>query len=246
MTMDTVGYIHSYETGGAVDGPGVRFVLFMNGCQMRCQYCHNPDTWAMKGGKKQTLAQTVDDIGKYARFMSRTGGLTISGGEPLMQPEFVGALMTQVKQRHNLHIALDTNGALAWSLPDSWFDPVDLLLLDIKHIDPEKHRKLTLTEVQPVLNAAIRFARMGKKIWMRYVLVPGWSDDMDDVERMADFVAGLGNVERVEILPFHNMAQFKWEAMSGAKYQLADTPAPTPEVEHRVQQQFASRGLLVA
>ena len=241
-----IGYIHSYETGGAVDGPGVRFVLFMNGCQMRCQYCHNPDTWAMKGGKKQTVAQTVADIGKYARFMARTGGLTISGGEPLMQADFVGAVIRQVKQRYNLHVAVDTNGALALPLKNAWFDPVDLVLLDIKHIDPKKHSKLTLTDLSPVLDTARRLARIQKPVWMRYVLVPGLSDDYDDVEQMADFVAGLGNVERVEVLPFHNMAAFKWEAMAGSKYALAHTPAPTQDVEDRVRQQFAGRGLLVA
>ena len=246
MTNEPIfGYVHSYETGGAVDGPGVRFVLFMNGCQMRCQYCHNPDTWGMKGGKRQTVEQTVEDIGKYARFMKRTGGLTISGGEPLMQADFVGAVVRQVKEQFDLHVAIDTNGALAVDLPDAWFDPVDLLLLDIKHIDPEKHKALTVTELAPVLETARRLARMGKPIWMRYVLVPGWSDDYDDVERMADFVGSLGNVERVEVLPFHNMASFKWEAMAGTKYRLADTPSPTPEVEQRVQQQFARRGLLV-
>ena len=242
---DITGYIHSYETGGAVDGPGVRFVLFLNGCQMRCLYCHNPDTWAMKGGKLQTVEQTVTDIGKYAKFLNRSGGLTISGGEPLMQPEFVAAIVRQVKQRYGMHVAIDTNGALATALPDDWFDPMDLFLLDIKHIDPQKHQELTYTELAPVLETAQRLARLKKSIWMRYVLVPGFSDDFDDVERMADFVGGLGNVEMVEVLPFHNMAAFKWEAMAKTKYRLGETPPPSQELELRVRQQFEQRGLRV-
>ncbi len=239
------GYVHSYETGGAVDGPGVRFVLFMNGCQMRCRYCHNPDTWKMKGGKQQTVDQTVADIGKYARFLKFAGGLTVSGGEPLMQADFVGAVIEEVKHRYGLHVALDTNGSFAGGLPDAWFDPVDLVLLDIKHIDADKHRDLTATELRPVLDTARRLSWLGKPIWMRYVLVPGWTDDYDHVERMADFVASLGSVERVEVLPFHNMAAYKWEAMAGNPYRLADTPSPSQEVEQRVQQQFARRGLQV-
>ncbi len=228
-----------------MDGPGVRFVLFMNGCQMRCQYCHNPDTWKLKSGQEKSAAEAVADIGKYARFLKYVGGLTISGGEPLMQADFVGTVMRRVKQAYGLHIALDTNGAFAGTVPDEWFDPVDLVLLDIKQINPARHRELTATELQPVLDAAQRLARLGKPLWIRYVLVPGWTDGFDDVEHLADFVATLSTVERVEVLPFHNMAAYKWEAMAGGRYQLADTPAPNPEMEHRVRQQFLRRGLQV-
>ncbi|MDE2624349.1 MAG: pyruvate formate lyase-activating protein [Betaproteobacteria bacterium] len=240
------GYVHSYETGGAVDGPGVRFVLFMNGCQMRCQYCHNPDTWKEKAGRLQTVAQTAADIGKYAPFLQAAGGLTISGGEPLLQAGFVGALARRVKDEHGLHVALDTNGAFAGRLPDRWFDPVDLVLLDLKHIDPARHQALTATPLAPVLESAQRLARMGMPLWIRYVLVPGWTDDEAHVERMADFVARLPTVERVEVLPFHNMAAYKWEAMAGSRYALADTPSPTLEAEARVRACFAARGLETA
>ncbi len=240
-----LGFIHSYETGGAVDGPGMRFVLFMNGCQMRCQYCHNPDTWKMKGGRPRSLDTVVQDIGKYASFLRLAGGLTISGGEPLMQADFVGALMRRIKTEYGLHVALDSNGALANSVPDAWFDPVDLVLLDIKHSDPARHRALTATALQPVLDTARRLSWMGKPLWIRYVLVPGWTDDYDTVERLADFVAGLGSVERVEVLPFHNMAAFKWERLAGSPYLLTDTQAPSLEMEQRVQQQFFRRGLQV-
>ncbi len=244
--QEAMGFIHSYETGWAVDGPGMRFVLFMNGCQMRCQYCHNPDTWKMKGGRPMPLDEVVRDIGKYASFLRFAGGRTSSGGEPLVQAEFVGALMRRVKAEYGRHVALDTNGALGHTVGDAWFDPVDLVLLDIKHSDPERHRELTATALPPVLETARRLSWMGKPLWLRYVLVPGWTDDYDAVERLADFAAGLGSVARVEVLPFHNMAAFKWERLSGSTYLLADTPAPSLEMEQRVQQQFARRGLQVA
>ncbi len=246
MNLDHVeGYIHSYETGGAVDGPGVRFVLFMNGCQMRCQYCHNPDTWKMKGGQKKTVDQVAADIGKYAPFLRSTGGLTISGGEPLMQAAFVGALIRKVKADYGLHVCLDTNGSLGADVSDDWFEAVDLVLLDIKLIDPVKHLTLTGTALQPVLTTAQRLSWLGRPLWIRYVLVPGWTDDVEDVERMAQFVAGLGTVQRVEVLPFHNMAAYKWESLSGDRYLLSDTPAPSKDLEKRVCQQFARRGLWV-
>ena len=246
VKAEPLGFIHSYETGGAVDGPGMRFVLFMNGCQMRCQYCHNPDTWKMKAGRRRSLDAVVLDIGKYAPFLRLAGGLTISGGEPLVQADFVGALMRRIKTEYGLHVALDTNGALANLVPDAWFDPVDLVLLDIKHSDPTRHRELTATALQPVLETARRLSWMGKPLWIRYVLVPGWTDDYDTVERLADFVAGLGSVERVEVLPFHNMAAFKWERLAGSPYPLTDTLAPSLEMEQHVQQQFSRRGLQVA
>lgn len=239
------GYIHSYETGGAVDGPGVRFVLFMNGCPMRCLYCHNPDTWKLKGGQKKTVAQVAAEIGKYAPFFRTAGGLTISGGEPLLQAPFVGALIRNVKAEYGLHVCLDTNGSLGAQVSDDWFSAIDLVLLDIKHIDPVKHQALTATPLQPVLDTAQRLARLGRPLWIRYVLVPGWTDDYDDVERMAQFVAGLGTVQRVEVLPFHNMAAYKWEQLSGDRYQLSGTAAPSKELEKRVCTQFSRRGLWV-
>lgn len=243
-TGSLTGYVHSYETGGAVDGPGVRFVLFMNGCQMRCHYCHNPDTWKRNAGRLQTVDQTAADIGRYAPFLQKAGGLTLSGGEPLMQAGFVGALAHRVKSEHGLHVALDTNGALAGRLPDRWFEPIDLVLLDLKHGDPGRHQALTATPLAPVLDTARRLCGLGMPLWIRYVLVPGWTDGDDDVQRLADFVAGLSTVARVEVLPFHNMAAHKWEALAGHRYPLADTPAPSLEVEARVRARFAARGLL--
>jgi pyruvate formate lyase activating enzyme len=238
------GYVHAVETFGAADGPGLRYVLFTAGCRMRCLYCHNPDSWTLRDGQQKTAKEVVDDIGRYAAFFHRTGGLTISGGEPLMQPDFVGEVLKEVKQRFGLHTALDTNGALAGSLPDAWFDPVDLVLLDIKHIDPVKHHALTGIAIQPVLDFARRLDRMGKPVWIRHVLVPGHTDDLLDVEALADFVATLKNVQRVEILPFHKMGENKWKDL-GRRYHLSDTPVPTPALMDRVRKQFECRSLPV-
>lgn len=236
------GFIHSYETGGAVDGPGMRFVLFVQGCQMRCRYCHNPDSWKLRGGALKSVDEVVAEIGKYASFLRAAGGVTISGGEPLMQAPFVGAIARMVKERYGLHIAIDTNGALVSHVAEAWWQPVDLVLLDIKHIDPGAHNALTATPLQPVLDGARRLADMGKPLWIRYVLVPGWTDRVRDVERMADFVASLGTIERVEVLPFHQHGSAKWQEL-GANYTLAATDPPSPELVERVVALFKSRGL---
>ncbi|HEY0845905.1 MAG TPA: pyruvate formate-lyase-activating protein [Noviherbaspirillum sp.] len=238
------GHVHAVETFGAADGPGLRYVLFTAGCRMRCLYCHNPDSWTMRDGQWKTVGEVVDDIGRYAAFFRRTGGLTISGGEPLMQPDFVGKVFHLVKQRHGLHTALDTNGALAARLGDAWFVDVDLVLLDIKHIDPLKHRALTGLDVRPTLDFARRLSDMGKPVWIRHVLVPGHTDAAADVEQLAGFIGTLANVERVEILPFHQLGEYKWKDL-GRKYRLKDTPVPGPELIERVKKQFAARGITV-
>ncbi|HSC79291.1 MAG TPA: pyruvate formate-lyase-activating protein [Chitinolyticbacter sp.] len=242
------GFVHSVETGAAVDGPGVRFVLFVSGCQFRCLYCHNPDTWKLHNGNPRTVDDVVDEIGKYARFLKFAGGLTISGGEPLMQAHFVREVFYRVKQQYGLHTALDTQGFLAAHLPDEWFDPVDLVLLDIKQIDPVKHEALTSKPLWPTLDFAERLMAMKKKTWIRYVLVPGWTDDWMDVEKHADYVKQLsdkapGCIERVEVLPFHQMGASKWQAL-GLEYALVDTETPQAELVERVRQQFRARGLI--
>lgn len=237
------GYVHSTEPSGAVDGPGMRFVLFLSGCHMRCLYCHNPDTWDRKSGTWRSVDDVIAEIGKYAPFLKFGGGLTISGGEPLVQAEFVHEIFRRCKEQYGLHTALDTNGLLAKNLPDEWFDVVDMVLLDIKQIDPEKHKRLTSTPLQPVLDFAERLARMGKPAWIRYVLVPGYTDDSGDVEKLAEFVSGLQNVERVEVLPFHKMGEYKWKEL-GLKYELTDTPSPSDETVQRVKRQFEAHGLM--
>lgn len=241
---DVVGYLHSVETGAAADGPGVRFVFFTSGCQFRCLYCHNPDTWKLHRGRKVTVDEALTELKPLAGFFKFAGGVTVSGGEPLMQPEFVGALLRKIKAL-GLSTALDTQGFLHEDTDDGFYDAVDLVMLDIKQIDPVKYKELTAQDLQPTLDFAHRMVRLGKKLWIRYVLVPGWTDDQADVEHLADFLVTLGPlVERIDVLPFHQLGAHKWEEL-GMEYRLKDNPTPTPELVDRVKQQFAARGFLV-
>ena len=237
------GFLHSVESGAAVDGPGMRFVFFMAGCQFRCLYCHNPDTWKLHNGRRVEVEDMVGEVAPYAGFLKFAGGVTFSGGEPMMQAEFVNATARDLKKRFGLHIALDTQGYLHTRVEDGWFDPFDLILLDIKHIDPERHKALTAQALQPTLDCAARLVRLGKQVRIRYVLVPGWTDGADEIARMADYVAGLGPlVEMVEVLPFHQMGTQKWADL-GIEYKLADTPTPSSEDADAARQIFRARGL---
>lgn len=230
--MAVKGYVHSFITGAASDGPGVRFALFTTGCPFRCLYCHNPDTWKLEDGNATDSDHILAEISKYAGFLRMAGGLTITGGEPLVQAEFVHDIFERAKNELHLHTALDTQGFLAGNLPDEWFDCVDLVLLDIKEMNPEIHQRLTGKPLQPTLDFAQRLARMGKPVWLRYVLVPGLTDSDKDLKALADFIHPLKNIERVEVLPFHNMAIHKWDDLK-IPYTLRDTPSPTTEqVEH--------------
>ncbi|OYQ76157.1 pyruvate formate-lyase-activating protein [Wohlfahrtiimonas chitiniclastica] len=239
------GFVHSVETGAAVDGPGVRFVLFTSGCQFRCLYCHNPDTWKLHNGKLRTVDEMVKEIGKYARFLKFAGGVTFSGGEPMMQAHFIGEIAYRVKEQYGLHIALDTQGFLASHLDDAWFDHIDLVMLDIKHIDPDKYLALTSQPLQPTLDFVHRLVRMHKPMWIRYVVVPGLTDDLTDVENHARFLHelkaqsialhGHNLIERVEILPFHNLGAHKWQALN-LTYTLNETSAPSAESLHTIKE----------
>ncbi|WP_116134015.1 pyruvate formate-lyase-activating protein [Tropicimonas sp. IMCC34043] len=240
------GFLHSVESGAAVDGPGMRFVFFMAGCQFRCLYCHNPDTWKLHNGRRVEVEDVLAEVGSYAGFLKFAGGVTFSGGEPMLQAAFVGAAAAAIKDRYGLHIALDTQGFLHGTVADEWFDNIDLVMLDIKQIDPGKYRVLTAQPLQPTLDCAERMVRLGKPLRIRYVLVPGWTDAADDVARMADYVAGLGPlVELVEVLPFHQMGISKWDRL-GLDYRLRDTPTPTPDETHAAREVFRSRGLTAA
>jgi pyruvate formate lyase activating enzyme len=241
MGVNVEGYVHSVETGGAVDGPGLRFVVFLSGCHLRCLYCHNPDTWHMKDGKKVGVAHLLNEIMLYAHYLKRTGGgVTATGGEPLTQPEFVKALFQGCKML-DLHTALDTNGYLGAEADDALLDATDLVLLDIKSFDPAVYKKLTGVELAPTLRFAERLAEMHKPTWLRYVLVPGWTDDLDSIEKLAAYAARL-KMEKVEVLPFHKMGEPKWDAMR-LPYTLKDTDPPSPELVAKVKAIFVSHGL---
>jgi pyruvate formate lyase activating enzyme len=237
------GFLHSVETGGAVDGPGLRFVFFTSGCMFRCLYCHNPDTWKLHNGRAVSVEEALAEVRPYARFLRLAGGVTISGGEPMLQAGFVGELARRIAAELGLHVALDTQGFLHAGLDDGWFAPFGLVLLDIKHSDPARYRRLTGHELQPTLDFARRLVGLRKQMWIRYVLVPGWTDGEADIARLADFLATLGGaVERVEVLPFHQMGAHKWQAL-GLAYELADTPTPGAADIEAARAVFASRGL---
>jgi pyruvate formate lyase activating enzyme len=235
------GYVHSYETGSRLDGPGIRVTIFVSGCPLRCLYCHNPDTWHLKHGTKVPLERVVTRLGDFAPALrSMGGGLTISGGEPLVQPAFTRRIFGAAKG-HGLHTALDTSGYLGTRASDEYLQNVDLVLLDIKSWDPETYRRVTKVDVAPTLRFAERLAAMGKPAWVRYVLVPGLTDDPANVEGVARFVAPMTNVEWVEVLPFHQLGAFKWKEL-GLEYQLADTPPAPPDLIARVLGQFRDAG----
>ena len=236
------GFVHSFTTGSAVDGPGVRVVAWLTACQFRCVYCHNPDTWKLNNGIPVTLARAVEVIGKYRHGLGiMKGGLTISGGEPLLQHRFVLKVFAAAKQM-GIHTALDSNGYLGDRLSDEDLKSVDLVLLDLKAFSEDLHRRLTSMDNQPVLKFARRLAALKKPIWVRFVLVPGWTDDPAEIEQIATFAAQLGNVERVDVLPFHQMGKFKWEKL-GIDYVLRDTQPPSAEKTRETIGQFKAKGL---
>ena len=242
LATGDVGFLHSFTTGSAVDGPGIRVVAWTAGCQFRCQYCHNPDTWTMSNGIPVTVNRAADELRKYRIGLQvMSGGFTLSGGEPLMQDRFAIKLFTAA-QEMGIHTALDTNGSLGERLSDAELAKIDLVLLDIKSWDPELHRQVTGSEVGPVLAFARRLAARRRPIWVRFVLVPGLTDDPENVASIARFAASLGNVERVDVLPFHQMGRFKWKAL-GLDYKLADIQPPTPKTVERACALFRAEGL---
>ena len=239
------GYLHSTETVGSVNGPGVRYTVYLSGCPLRCLYCHNPDTWEMRMGEHVDVETVLSDVGKYARFISVSGGgLTVSGGEPLLQPRFVTELFRGVKERFAMHTALDTSGSLGARATDALLDLTDLVLLDIKSGLPETYRRVTSGELAPTLDFARRLSARGNHMWVRYVLVPGLTDETDNIAAVADFVATLDGVDRVEIMPYHEFGEQKYEAL-GWTYRLADVEPPTKDQVRSAQEVFRSRGLFV-
>ena len=242
LATGEMGFLHSFTTGSTVDGPGVRVVAWTTGCQFRCLYCHNPDTWNMRNGIPVTVARAVEELHKYRHGLSiMKGGFTLSGGEPLMQDRFAARLMAAI---HGLgiHTALDTNGALGDRISDAELEYVDLVLLDIKCWSAERHRTLTGTEVQPVLDFAARLARRNRTVWLRFVLVPGVTDDVHDIEALAQFASRLGNIQRVDVLPFHQMGKFKWRKLK-LNYQLENVEPPFRTMVELTKEIFRGQGL---
>ncbi|WP_406432522.1 pyruvate formate-lyase-activating protein [Streptomyces sp. NBC_00631] len=242
MNPEVRGRIHSWDLSTGVDGPGTRFVLFVSGCPLRCLYCANPDTWHMRDGRETTVGEVMAEIEKYRAFVTTAGGgVTVTGGEPLLQPAFTGEILRRCKEA-GLHTALDTSGFLGARASDELLSRTDLVLLDIKSFDISTYRRLTGGELAPTLSFATRLDRLGVPVWIRYVLVPGWTDDPKAVEGLARFVAGLDSVDRVDVLPFHRLGAAKYEAL-GVPYPLKDNPVPTPELAERVRGLFRAHGL---
>ena len=242
LASGDMGFLHSFTTGSTVDGPGVRVVAWTAGCMWRCRYCHNPDTWTMSNGIPVTITKAIEELRKYRHGLKvMSGGLTISGGEPLMQHRFVTKLFAAASAM-GIHTALDSNGYYGARLTDAELETISLVLLDIKTWDPERHRSLTGMDNAPTLEFARRLAARRRPIWLRYVLVPGLTEDPEDVAKTAAFAGELGNVERVDVLPFHQMGQYKWKKL-GLEYTLDNTPSPSNELVEQTCALFRSAGL---
>jgi pyruvate formate lyase activating enzyme len=235
------GYVHSYETSSRYDGPGLRVVIFVSGCLLRCAYCHNPDTWHLKDG---TYVSARDVIARLATFGAPLrelgGGLTISGGEPMVQPAFTGRILKAAKLL-GLHTAIETSGYLGASVSDEYLSNIDLVLLDIKSSDPKIYRDVTKRDLAPTLRFAERLNQMNKPVWVRFTLVADLTDGFENVAGIAKFVAPMKNVEWVEVQPFHQLGAFKWKAM-GLEYELSETEPPSPNLVGRVIGQFRDAG----
>jgi pyruvate formate lyase activating enzyme len=242
LATGDMGFLHSFTTGSPLDGPGIRVVAWTTGCMWRCQYCHNPDTWTMRNGIPVSVNRALEQLGKYRQGLKvMQGGLTVSGGEPLMQRRFVVKLL-QGARAMGIHTAIETNGWLGAELSDADLDAIDLVMLGIKAWGEERHKDLTGREPGPTLEFARRLAARGTPIWVRFVLVPGLTDHPDEIAGIARFAAGLGNVQRVEVLPFHQMGRYKWQKL-GIRYRLEDREPPTQEQVDRACASFRAEGL---
>ena len=241
-----MGFLHSYTTGSAVDGPGIRVVAWTTACMFRCRYCHNPDTWTLSNGIPVTLERAIDGVRKYAHGLKLMhGGFTLSGGEPLMQDRFAVRLLAAVKAM-GVHTAIETNGYFGDRLTDEELKNVDLIILDMKAFTPEQHERVTgIKDNEEVKLFARRLADLKRPMWLRYVLVPGLTDVTEEMEQMAEFAASLGVVERVEILPFHQLGEYKWERLK-LDYQLKETHPPSGELIAKAIGIFQDAGLNAA
>lgn len=227
------GRIHSTESFGAADGPGVRFIIFLRGCRMRCRYCHNPDTWDTNGGEEATADELLKKALRYKTYWRNEGGITVSGGEPLLQIEFLTDLFKKAKAL-GINTVIDTAGN-PFTREEPFFGQfnelmkyTDLILLDIKEMDPKRHKDITGFDNSNILDMARYLSDIDKPVWIRHVLVPGLSDFDEDLKALGDFLSTLNNVKKAEILPYHTLGKFKWENL-GIPYTLKDTSPPTDE-----------------
>ncbi len=237
-----LGRIHSMESSSAVDGPGLRFVIFMQGCQFKCKYCHNRDSWDMNAGELFAVSELVEQVMPYATFLDASGGgVTVSGGEAILQPEFIAMLFRKLKVL-GLHTCLDTNGNAARQLYgemlDTLLENVDLVLLDLKQVNNEKHEELIGVPNTNTLNFARHLHEIDHPVWIRHVLVPGHTDAEKDLRSLAEFIAPMTNVERVELLPYHRLGINKWEEL-GIQYPLTNVRTPSESDMNKIEKLFA-------
>lgn len=237
------GRVHSIETFVTVDGPGIRFILFMQVCPLRCKYCHNRDTWDVKGGTEYTTDEIIEQVKKYSSYMKFSGGgLTVSGGEATLQPEFLKDLFKKA-QENEIHTCLDTSGFVNIDVIDPVLDYTNLVLLDLKHMVPEKCKDLVGVSIDKTLEFAKHLSDRNIPVWIRHVLVPGITDDRENLELMGKFISTLKNVDRVELLPYHTLGVHKWENM-GFKYELKDVPDATSEDIEKASKILAEFGVI--
>lgn len=227
------GIIHSIETCGTVDGPGLRYIIFFRGCPLRCKYCHNPDTWEKAGGREATIDELYSDIFKYRNFIH---GITCSGGEPLMQEDFILRLFKKVREC-GLTTALDTSGTIFTENTKELLKETDLVLLDIKSFNKETYKSLTGGRLENTLSFAQYLKDNDIPMWVRFVLVPDLTDNLEDIEKMSLFLKDFSNLQKVEVLPFHKMGEYKWKEL-GYEYTLTQTNEPEPESVERVREIF--------
>lgn len=243
-----LGRVHSFESFGTVDGPGTRFIIFMQGCLFRCKYCHNRDTWELNEGKLYSVTELLDEIFPYLPFIDASGGgVTITGGEPLLQKQFICVLF-KLLQQQGIHTCLDTNGYVSLKdygpEVDKLFQRTNLVLLDLKQIDRDKHILLTEVPNDKPLEFARYLHKINQPTWIRHVVVPGYSDDLEDIRKLAEFIAPMQNVEKVELLPYHKLGVHKWQYY-GERYALDGIEPPTAESMNAIKQVFSDCGITV-
>ncbi|MBW7477141.1 pyruvate formate lyase-activating protein [Paenibacillus oenotherae] len=229
------GRIHSIETFGTVDGPGIRFVLFMQGCALQCAYCHNPDSWDTGGGRLVEVEDMMREIEPYLAYYRKSGGgITVTGGEPTLQAPFVAKLFKACKERWGLHTTLDSSGFCDPQHAEELIKHTDLVLLDLKHMDRNKHQALTSQPNDRILRFADWLSAKGKSVWVRHVIVPGVTDGYGDLTALGQYIGTLGNVEKIELLPYHRMGVYKWQQL-GREYPLDGVAEPTAEEMNRAR-----------